>query len=155
MRNVRRPASYEPLFKRFTDSPHPESGRPIFATQREFLCFLAVLGFHAGERTQLEAQTLELDGRVFDTLELAKDILFTIALAGAKDADILHPEREDQMVSIFEEYAATGFKVLDRWLVECPDDHIGDQAILTALRRDGFLGSSQPPLNSALADVEF
>lgn len=155
MRNVRRSETYEPIFKRFTDSPHPVSGRPIFATQRDFLCFLGVLGFSAGERAPLEGRLLELDGRVFDTHEQSRDIVYLIALAGTRDANVLLPEREDDAVTVFEEYVAAGFRELDRWLKECPDDHIGDQAILTALRREDYFGGGGPSLTQVLDDVEF
>lgn len=155
MRNIRRPAEREPVFKRFTDIPHPDSERPIFTTQRDFLCFAAVLGFHAGERTSLGTRTLELDGRVFDNHEASRDIVYLVALAGSREPGILHPDREDELVSVFEEYAATGLRVIDDWLVACPDDHIGDQAILTALKREGFLGDSKPPVNVALQEVKF
>lgn len=155
MRNVRRPESYEPLFKRFTESQHPASGRPLFATLREFLCFLAVLGFHSGERLPLEGKLLELDGRVFDTNEQARDIVYLVALAGSRDADILLPDREDAAVSMFEEYIVSGMRELSLWLKECPDDHLGDQAILTALRRKGFFGQVSKSIEQVLNDVEF
>lgn len=155
MRNVRRSEIFEPLFKRFTDSPHPVSGRPLFATQREFLCFLGVLGFSTGERVALEGRLLELDGRVFDTHEQSRDIVYLIALAGSRDANILLPDREDDSVTMFEEYVAAGFRELDRWLKECPDDHIGDQAILSALRREGYFGVTGPSLSQVLDQVEF
>ncbi len=155
MRNVRRSETYEPIFKSFTDSPHPVSGRPIFATQRDLLCFLGVLGFSAGERAPLEGRLLELDGRVFDTHEQSRDIVYLIALTGTRDANVLLPEREDDAVTVFEEYVAAGFRELDRWLKECPDDHIGDQAILTALRREDYFGGGGPSLTQVLDDVEF
>jgi dnd system-associated protein 4 len=155
MRNFRRPTTYESIFKRFTDTPHPDSERPIFTTQRDFLCFLAMLGFHVGERSPLPRETLELDGRVFDTHEGSRDIVYLVALAGSRDASVLHPEREDEMITVFEEYAVTGLKRLNEWLIACPDDHIGDQAILSALKRDGFLGESKTPVNVALEKLEF
>lgn len=155
MRNMRRAESFEPIFKRFTESPHPISGKPIFGTQREFLCFLGVLGFSTGERLPVTGKTLELDGRVFENHEQSRDVVYLIALAGSRNADILLPEREDEAISMFEEYVASGFRELSRWLSECPDDHIGDQAILTALRRDGYFGGAGPSLNQILDDVEF
>jgi len=155
MRNIRRPESFEPLFKRFTDATHPVSSKPIFATQREFMCFLATLGFSTGSRKTLEGRTLELDGRVFDTHEQSRDIVYLIGLAGSRNAEVLMPEREDEAVTTFEEFAAAGFLVIERWMKDCPDDHIGDQAILTALRRDGFFGGSGPTIEQALDDVEF
>lgn len=155
MRNIRRPETFEPIFKRFTDAPHPISGRPLFATQREFLCFLGVLGFSTGDRLPLEGRLLELDGRVFDTHEQSRDIVYLIALAGARNADVLLPEREEEAVTVFEEYVVAGFRELENWLRQCPDDHIGDQAILTALRRDNFFGGAGPSLNQVLDDVDF
>jgi len=155
MKNVRRDEKHEPLFKRFTETPHPASGKPVFSTIRDFLCFLAVLGFHQGERTPLTGKTLELDSRVFESHEQSKDLLYLIALAGSRDANILHPEREDEMVQVFEEYVATGFRTLDLWMKQCPDDHVGDQVILTALRRDGFFETHVSSLEQAINEVEF
>lgn len=155
MRNVRRPESLEPLFKRFTEAQHPVTQRPIFTTLREFLCFAAVLGFHTGSRAKLEGKLLELDGRVFDSHEQSRDVVYLIALADAKNAEILLPDREEEAIGIFEEYVVSGMKELDLWLKECPDDHIGDQAILTALRRKAFFGEHSKSIEQALDDVEF
>jgi hypothetical protein len=98
---------------------------------------------------------LELDGRVFDNHEASRDIVYLVALAGSREPGILHPEREDDLVAVFEEFAATGLRVIHDWLIAAPDDHIGDQAILTALKREGFLGDSKPPINVALQEVNF
>jgi len=155
MRNIRRPQSEEVLFKRFTETTHPITNKPIFATQRDFLCFLAVLGYHFGERAPITGKATELDSRVFEGHEQSRDILYLIALSGAKDTNILQPDNEDEMVRIFEEYAASGFKVLERWLKECPDDHVGDLAILTAIRKEGFLGSHVVSIEKAIDDVVF
>ena len=71
MRNIRRPTEREPLFKRFTDIPHPDSERPIFTTQRDFLCFAAVLGFHAGERTSLGAKSMAASSTIMKPHEIS------------------------------------------------------------------------------------
>jgi len=155
MRNVRRPEKYEALFKRFTEATHPGSGKPIFPMLRDFMCFLAVLGFHKGDRATLDDKTIELDGRVFENNEQSRDIVYLIALAGTRDPNILHPDREDDMVRVFEEYAASGFNVIAQWLTACPDDHLGDQAVLTALRREGFFGGQSTKLDDVFKDVEF
>ena len=155
MRNVRRLEVYEPLFKRFTEATHADSGKPIFITIRDFLCFLAVLGFHQGDRTPLNDKTIDLDSRVFESHEQSKDLLYLVALAGSRDANVLQPDREDEMVRIFEEYVATGCRVLETWMKQCPDDHIGDQAILTALRRDGFFEMHGSSLQKAIDELDF
>ena len=143
------------MFKRFTDASHPNSNKPIFPTQREFLCFLAVLGFHVGERVPLSGKAIELDSRVFDTHEQSRDVVYLLALADTRDANILQPEREDEVVTIFEEYVSGGFRELERWLRECPDDHLGDQAILSAIRREGFFGGEPASIEDVLDKVEF
>ena len=155
MRNIRRPEQYEPLFKRFTETPHPVSGKPIFVTLRDFLCFVAVLGFHNDIRITLDGKTIELDSRVFENNEQSRDLLYLVALAGSRDANILQPDREDEVVKIFEEFAAGGLKSLELWMQECPDDHVGDQAILTALRRHGFFGMHSPSFETVINNVEF
>ena len=155
MRNVRRPEALEPIFKRFTEAQHPITGRPIFPTLREFLCFAAVLGFNTGTRRSLEGRVLELDGRVFDTHEQSRDIVYLLALASTKDAQILLPEREDDAVTVFEEYVISGLHEMDIWLKECPDDHIGDQAILSALRRNAYFGERDKTIEDVLNDIEF
>jgi dnd system-associated protein 4 len=155
MRNVRRPEQFEVLFKKFTEAAHPITGKPIFSTIRDFLCFLAVLGFDQGDRTILEGKTIDLDSRVFETHEQSRDILYLVALAGTRDANILQPEREDEVVSVFEEYVATGLTVLKGWMTQCADDHIGDQSILTALRREGFFESHAPTIGEVIDNLEF
>jgi len=155
MRNVRRPEKYEQIFKRFTEQAHSRTGKPIFSTLREFLCFLAVLGYHGSERIPLEGKTIELDGRVFDNSEQSRDLIYLLALASEKDANILQPDREDEMVTIFEEYAASGFKVLEQWMKECPDDIYGDQAILTAIRNHGFLKKHDTSIEEVIDSAEF
>ena len=70
----------------------------------------------------------------------------------------LYVENSGQATPIFlrnEEFAATGLREISDWLVACPDDHIGDQAILTALKREGFLGDTKPPANMALQEINF
>ena len=142
MKAVRRLAANEPVFKKFTEAKHPYFDRTIFGTYRDFLCFLAVLGFIDGERTPLggNVPTFSLEGRLFEEHKQSYEIMLLIALSASKDSQILLDESEDLVVLIFEEYVNTGFKVIDRWLAACPDDHVGSQAILSAFKREGFLG---------------
>ena len=155
MRNIKRSEVFEPLFKRFTENPHPDTGKPIFSTIRDFLCFLAVLGFSKGERTPLTAKTLELDSRVFENHEQSRDLLYLVALAGSRDANVLQPDREEEMVKIFEEYVASGCTELELWMKQCPDDHVGDQVILTALRREGYFEKHSSSLEKAISEIDF
>jgi dnd system-associated protein 4 len=155
MRSVRRPAEMEDLVRDLAERPHPVSKRSIFPTMRDLMCFAAVLGFHEGVRTPLGPNTHEIDARIFEGNQAALDLVFLIALAGSKDASILHPDREDAAVTVFEEYAATGLKKLHAWRAERPDDPYGDQAILSGIRRDGHLGDARPHLDEMVRDVAF
>ncbi len=155
MRNVRRSVVYEGLVRRLAEDPHPVTKNSIFPTMRELMCFAAVLGYHEGRLTPINGKTNEIDGRVFSNSQQAIDLLYLIALIEKKDALILHDDKEDEMIRIFEEYANTGFEVLDRWMNEKPDDDKGDKAILTAFRRHKFLGDDGKSLETALGDVKF
>jgi len=156
MKNIRRPEKFEGIFKLLSERPHPSTGKPIFSTLRDLLCFVAVIGFNEGKRTPLEGKTIELDGRVFDNSQSSMDLIYLLALAEGRDAMILHPDREDEVATIFEEFSATGLGVLDRWMKECSDDINGDRAILTALRKEGFLKkSSGPSVNNVIDQVQF
>lgn len=139
MRTIKRPDQFEAVVRLLAETPHPVTGRSIFSTMRELLCFAAVLGFAQARRTPLAQVKNEIDGRIFENSQQALDLIYLIALADAKDASILQPDREDEMLRVFEEYAATGLGVIDTWLKERPDDVYGDQAILSALKRNGYL----------------
>ena len=155
MRNVRRADKFENLVRLLSEQPHPITKKSVFPTMRELLCFAAVLGYHEGQRTPIEGKTNEIDGRVFPNSQQAIDLIYLIALIDAKDPMILHDDREDEMIRIFEEYANTGLGVLDRWMKEKPDDNIGDQAILSAFQRHGLLNTSNIKVENVLVDVEF
>lgn len=153
MRGVKRSAIHEPMVRRLTETATP-SNRPVFPTIRELMCFAAVLGYEQGLKKPLQGETFEVDGRNFGNYQPAVDTLYLIALAGERNADILRDESENEMVSIFEQYAEGGFEILAGWLREKPDDEIGDRAILAALAKEGYLGAPRP-VDSVMPDVKF
>ncbi len=154
MRAIRRSARHEDLVRNLAETPHPQAGRAIFPTMRELLCFAAVLGFEMDKRKPLDATTKEIDGRTFEGHEQSLDLIYLLALAHEKDADILHEENDDKCVSIFEEYVDGGLDEIGAWLRECPHDPHGDTAILDALHRHGYLGGSRG-VDDAVHDVQF
>lgn len=139
MRSVKRSEKHEEMVRRLAEQAHPAAGRSIFPTMRELMCFAATLGFEHDKRRALEGKTQEIDARIFQGNQQAVDLLYLVALAGTKDADILREDREDDAVSVFEEYANGGFEVLRGWLAEKADDLNGDRAILAALAKYGYL----------------
>jgi dnd system-associated protein 4 len=146
---------YEGLVRQLAETAHPSSKRAIFATMRELLCFAAVLGFSEGRRTPLDGPTNEIDGRIFENSPQAVDLIYLLALVTAKDPSILQTEREEDTCCVFEEYATTGLAALDRWMKEKPDDPYGDQAILSALRRGGFLPKADATVDEIIDTVQF
>jgi dnd system-associated protein 4 len=155
VKNVRRVVDHEVLVKLLAEKSHPKTQRSIFPTMRELMCFAAALGFQEGRRKSLSGKTAEIDGRIFENSDSATDMVYLVALAGAGDIGILQPDRDDEAVSIFEEYANGGFEVLDEWLAAHAGDIDGDQAMLNGLTSSGLLGNSAPSIETALTEVKF
>lgn len=154
MRSVRRSKRHESLVRQLTEENHPQALRPIFSTMRELMCFAAVLGFERDRKKPLEAVTMEIDGRTFENHQQSIDLIYLIALADAKDVELLRENNEDQCLTIFEQYAEGGFEVLAGWLKERPEDENGDIAILDAFQKLGFLGETRG-VDDAIDDVSF
>ena len=154
MRAIRRSKRHEEVVRQLADKNHPQASRPIFPTMRELLCFAAVLGFDAERKKPLDAETLEIDGRIFRDHPSSLDLIYLIALADAKDAEVVREENEEQAISIFEQYAEVGLQELSAWLLERPEDENGDIALLDALQKRGFLGEARN-IDDAIHDVSF
>lgn len=155
MRSIRRDTKHEPLVRQLTESTNPATNRSLFPTMRELLCFAAAVGFQSKRRIPLGENTAEVDGRVWENLDSAVDMLYLVGLASERKVEILQPDHEDELIKIFEEYANGGLQVLDEWLRAQGGDLYGDQAILSALRREGLLQDTPKPVAQALADVVF
>jgi dnd system-associated protein 4 len=155
MKSVRRDIKHEPLVRQLAETVNPATKRSLFPTMRELLCFAAALGFQMNRRIELGETTAEVDGRVFDNLDSAVDMIYLVGLAGTGDVAILQPDREEDLIEVFEEYANGGLQILDEWLRAQGGDVYGDQAILAALRREQLLGDGAKPVAQAVADVVF
>lgn len=109
-RRIRHPRKYEDLFKLLT-----EDKNSVFASKAQVLLFAATIGFNEEKRTTFA------DKDSYDPIRMAtfdnlgrnfKMVLDTLAVADTKDIKILSPEKFDERVLIFEEYACTGLEVL-------------------------------------------
>ena len=118
------------------------------------MCFAAMLGYETCGKKPLGDKTKELDSRPFSNSEQTVDIMCLLALCDSKSSEILREENEDDVVTIFEEYVQGGFEILQDWLNERPEDVDGEQAILAALSKNGFLKTERDP-EKALGDVSF
>jgi dnd system-associated protein 4 len=155
MKSVRRDLKHEPLVRQLAETVNPSTKRSLFPTMRELLCFAAALGFQFQRRMPLGNETAELDGRTIENLESAVDMIYLVGIAGSRDVGILQPDREDELVKVFEEYANGGLQILKEWLHALGSDMYGDQAILSAFRREELLTEGSKPLAKAIADVVF
>ena len=59
--------------------------------------------------------TEDIAGAQYQTND-AVDAMFALALADAKDSDILRPDREGDCVRIYEEYANGGLELIQSWI---------------------------------------
>lgn len=139
MRSIKRSDAHEDIVRLLAESAHPSSGKSIFPTMRELLCFAATLGFECERRKPLEGKTQEIDGRIFNNYAQALDLLYLIGLADDRNVDILREENEERLITTFEEYANGGLEIIRSWLREKPDDANGDRALLAALAKYKFL----------------
>lgn len=157
MRTIRRLSSHRDLCDQLAKTPHPQTGNSIFPTYRELACFAALLGFEQNRQCKLEGATeIFVDGRIFAGSDQALDIAYLLALAATREQDILQDdeEQEERLSVIFEEYLAGGLDILSEWLRDHPSDTNGDRAVLSALRREGYLDDSQA-VETALDRVVF
>ena len=155
MKSVQRDIKHEPLVRQLAETVNPATKRSLFPTMRELLCFAAALGFQMDRRVSLGEETAEVDGRVFENLDSAVDMIYLVGLAGTRDVGILQPEREEELIKVFEEYANGGLLILGEWLRAQGGDVYGDQAILSALRREELLRDSPKSVAQATSDVVF
>ena len=154
MRGLKRSKQHETLVRQLAELNHPEAGRPIFPTMRELMCFAAMVGFEKQRKKPLGEATMEIDGRTFESHQQSIDLIYLIALADTKDAEVLREDNEEKALEIFEHYAEGGFETISLWLAGKPEDENGDQAILMALAKDGYLELARD-VDSANADISF
>jgi len=151
MRAIRRAKMHDDVVRQLGEVV---GGRAIFGTMREVMCFAAVLGFASERREKLEGDTEEIESRIWQNNQQALDLLYLIPLVSERTADILRDENEDRMITVFEEFANGGLGRLKEWLAERPEDIHGDQAILAALQKHGFLKPAKDA-DQSLSDVSF
>lgn len=99
----------------------------LFPTLREALSFCAVLGYKERRKQALDAHAgiEDIAGAQYQTNE-AVDVVFALALADAKNSDILRPEREKECVQIYEEYANGGLDLVQGWIERYSDLSVED-----------------------------
>ena len=124
------------------------AGSKLFPTLREALTFCATLGFKERRKKPLSSSigTEDIAGAQYMSNE-AVDMMFALALADAKDSDILRPQREGECVRIYEEYANGGLELIQSWIDRYANIDVED-AVWKGLQSIGV----KPPVDETSPD---
>lgn len=126
MRHIRTPVKRS---KEFEDTLQKLGGAGVklFPTLREALTFCAILGYKERRRKPFNSSigSEDIAGAQYDGND-AVDMMFALALAEAKDSDILRIEREAECVKIYEEYANGGLEMVQSWIDRYADYDVED-----------------------------
>jgi dnd system-associated protein 4 len=104
----------EALLERLT-TRLPGENFALFETKQKALMFAAGLGHRLGRRSPVPTRDASTAIR-FDIFEKANDDGFIYALAVAEEGElrILAESREDELITIFEEFAHSGLEEINR-----------------------------------------
>ena len=150
MRGIRRDKKYTHLTDMLTEKD-PRSDAAVFPSKKALQCYAAMLGFQADNRIPLPSQPLDsIEWHTFSNGDFT-DYIYMISLASTKDLTVLRYDIEtsdkgefnEDMVSVFEEFANGGFEIIQSWLDKSPSDRFGTKAILAGLQRDDHLSTAQ------------
>jgi dnd system-associated protein 4 len=119
----------------------------LFPTLREALTFCAVLGYKERRKVALDpnAGTEDIAGAQYQINE-AVDVVFALALAYAKNSDILRPDKEKECVQIYEEFANGGLELVESWIERFTDLSV-EEAVWRGLNAIGV----KPPASAKSA----
>lgn len=118
-RRIAPPRDFEAVLERLCeDGP---TGDGIFGTKQKALMFAAALGFHLKRRMPIERKG---QGIRFDVFQRDVDDPFIdiLAVCEVGDLHVLAPDRIEERITIFEEYAHGGIVELQRVCFDEPGD---------------------------------
>jgi dnd system-associated protein 4 len=145
MRDVRRPESLEPVVERLTDPKFTDTGEAIFTTIMDLLVFASGIGLHLKRRTPVPSSGKGIPIRIFENNQ-NDGYIYLVALADKREPTILATENDDEIVKIFEEYAAAGLEEIALWLRENPTDISGIQTLIAKLQTQ--IPKATPPVSN-------
>ena len=101
------PKELETALDRFTTA-EVQGGLPLFETKQKALMFAAAsLGRRRGKREPLDRKGVAIRYEIFERT-LDEGFIDALAIATTGDLKVLAPDRADERVLIFEEYAYAG-----------------------------------------------
>lgn len=147
--NINRSRVHEDMVQRLAMTKLPGTGRTLFPTIRELLCFAAMLGYSEGRRIPLDrsAGIEDVSYQQFERGD-AEDLIYLLALAETKNPNILKDGEESKCAEIFEEYANGGFQILRDSMLRSGGEY-PDRDILELLKKSGYLNieDSEPDID--------
>lgn len=156
LRNINRSKTHEKLISLYAKDSHPVTGKSIFPTIKDLLCFSAMLGFSEKRRVPLDRSegVEDIMYEIFQRTQ-SDDFVYMLALAETKDVGVFRDDATEDFVEIFEEYANGGLETIKSWLKEFPDER-GEKALFQGLKKYGYLpsGTDISP-DEALSKIEF
>lgn len=145
MRDIRRPDSAEPLVERLTNQQRSGTETPVFPTIMDLLIFCAAVGYAKERRKSVPSSGKGVPYRIFENNQ-REGYIYLLALAAEGDPSILSGERDDEVVRIFEEYAAGGLEEVEAWLSASPTDISGVQVLIARIQAE-MDTAPVPPFN--------
>ena len=114
--DVRRPKEYEKMLYDLC-----QSEKRIFTSYKDALVFAASIGFDRKEIISFEKSSEPIKMHIFsDEFDVA--FMNCIGLMETKDATIMGDAREQEKVTLFEQYAAAGLEVIRTQIYESGKD---------------------------------
>ena len=125
-----------------------------FATIRELLCFAAMLGFAMDKRKKIPPGEVEDVARQQFEDNDSDDYIYLIGVAASGSLEILKDGNEEELRTIFEEYAQGGLDIIAAWMSQYNDPK-GFQAIVRGLYQNGFIDQETIQPEELLESLQF
>jgi dnd system-associated protein 4 len=114
IRRVRRPKDKEEMMARLS-----QGADSIFDTYVELLCFAACLGYARNASVPFESSAEAVPWHIFENR--GKDsVVNLVAAVASEDFTIVGPDRFDDKLKVFEQYANGGLEILSQLIDKSP-----------------------------------
>ncbi|MEH0198714.1 DNA phosphorothioation-associated protein 4 [Caulobacter sp. CCNWLY153] len=129
------PRDLEGLLDRFT-TPDAHGVHALFETKQKVLMFAAALGRRRGSSLPLDRKGVAIR---YDIFERALDDGFidALSIATTDDLKVLSPERADERIRIFEEYAHAGLVEMEERCFNQTGDPLEELIAIVDEQRQG------------------
>ena len=154
LRSIRRSKKFEEMVQVLASRKSDSSS--VFGTIKQLMIFAAMLGFSKQRRTPLSSE-YGYEDIMYETFTTddSHDYIFLVAVAHIGDASILAEDNDEEIVTIFEEYANGGFEIISDWMFQNKDLNVGYKAIASGLLDEGFMDGSPVSMEELKTSMVF